>query len=54
MSFTQFFQQLMNGFSLGSLYALLAIGYTLVYGILSLINFAHSDVLCSELTLLFI
>ena len=44
MSFTQFFQQLMNGFSLGSLYALLAIGYTLVYGILSLINFAHSDV----------
>jgi len=44
MSFAQFFQQLMNGFSLGSLYALLAIGYTLVYGILSLINFAHSDV----------
>jgi branched-chain amino acid transport system permease protein len=34
----------MNGISVGSLYALLAIGYTLVYGILGLINFAHSDV----------
>ncbi|MGQ9622824.1 MAG: branched-chain amino acid ABC transporter permease [Candidatus Caldatribacteriaceae bacterium] len=44
MDWTTFFQQFMNGFSLGSLYALLAIGYTLVYGILGLINFAHSDV----------
>ncbi|MCX7667485.1 MAG: branched-chain amino acid ABC transporter permease, partial [Atribacterota bacterium] len=44
MSWTTFFQQLMNGISVGSLYALLAIGYTLVYGILGLINFAHSDV----------
>ncbi|MDI3279921.1 MAG: branched-chain amino acid ABC transporter permease [Bacillota bacterium] len=37
-------QQLMNGISLGSLYALIAIGYTMVYGILRLINFAHGDV----------
>ncbi len=44
MTWTTFFQQLMNGVSVGSLYALLAIGYTLVYGILGLINFAHSDV----------
>jgi len=40
-----FFQQLINGLSLGSLYALIAIGYTLVYGILRLINFAHGDLL---------
>jgi branched-subunit amino acid ABC-type transport system permease component len=39
------FQQLINGLSLGSLYALIAIGYTLVYGILRLINFAHGDLL---------
>jgi len=44
MTLVIFFQQLLNGVSLGSLYALLAIGYTLVYGILGLINFAHSDV----------
>lgn len=44
MNWVTFFQQLMNGISVGSLYALLAIGYTLVYGILGLINFAHSDV----------
>lgn len=44
MTWTAFFQQLMNGVSVGGLYALLAIGYTLVYGILGLINFAHSDV----------
>lgn len=39
-----FLQQLINGISLGSLYALLAIGYTMVYGILRLINFAHGDI----------
>jgi branched-chain amino acid transport system permease protein len=39
-----FMQQLANGISLGSLYALLAIGYTMVYGILRLINFAHGDI----------
>ncbi len=38
-----FAQNLANGISLGSLYALIAIGYTLVYGILRLINFAHGD-----------
>lgn len=40
-----FFQQLINGFSLGSIYALIAIGYTLVYGVLRLINFAHGDIM---------
>jgi branched-chain amino acid transport system permease protein len=44
MTLTLFFQQLANALSLGSLYALLAIGYTMVYGILRLINFAHGDV----------
>ena len=39
-----FFQHLTNGISLGSLYALIAIGYTMVYGILRLINFAHGDI----------
>ncbi|MDO5016350.1 MAG: branched-chain amino acid ABC transporter permease [Eubacteriales bacterium] len=38
-----FVQHLINGLSLGSLYALIAIGYTMVYGILRLINFAHGD-----------
>jgi len=41
---TEFFQQLLNGLSLGAIYALLAIGYTMVYGVLRFINFAHSDV----------
>ena len=36
-------QHLINGISLGSIYALIALGYTLVYGILRLINFAHGD-----------
>ncbi|NLI81903.1 MAG: branched-chain amino acid ABC transporter permease [Deltaproteobacteria bacterium] len=45
MSGTIFFQQLINGMSLGSLYGLVAIGYTMVYGILRLINFAHGDLL---------
>ncbi|NLS44837.1 MAG: branched-chain amino acid ABC transporter permease [Firmicutes bacterium] len=44
MNASVFFQQLINGMSLGSLYALLAIGYTMVYGILRFINFAHSDI----------
>lgn len=39
-----FIQHVMNGVSLGSIYALIALGYTMVYGILQLINFAHSDV----------
>src|SRR5690554_2739992 len=40
----QFLQQLINGISLGSIYALLALGYTMVYGIIKLINFAHGDI----------
>jgi branched-chain amino acid transport system permease protein len=44
MTFTVFLQHLSNALSLGSLYALIAIGYTMVYGILRLINFAHGDV----------
>jgi len=45
MNAVTFVQQLINGLSLGSLYALIAIGYTMVYGILRLINFAHGDLL---------
>ena len=41
---TTFLQQLINGISQGSAYALIALGYTMVYGVLRLINFAHSDV----------
>jgi branched-chain amino acid transport system permease protein len=40
-----FVQQLVNGLVLGSMYALLALGYTMVYGVLNLINFAHGDIL---------
>lgn len=39
-----FFQQLINGITLGSIYALFALGYTMVYGILLMINFAHSEI----------
>src|ERR1700704_6294579 len=39
-----FLQQMINGFVLGSIYALVALGYTMVYGILGLINFAHGDI----------
>jgi branched-chain amino acid transport system permease protein len=39
----QFFQQLTNGLAVGSIYALIALGYTMVYGVLKLINFAHGD-----------
>ncbi len=40
-----FSQQLINGLALGAIYALIALGYTMVYGVLRFINFAHSDVL---------
>ena len=40
----QVIQQLINGISLGSIYALIALGYTMVYGIIKLINFAHGDI----------
>jgi branched-chain amino acid transport system permease protein len=41
---SEFIQQLLNGLSLGSIYALIALGYTMVYGVLRFINFAHGDV----------
>jgi branched-chain amino acid transport system permease protein len=41
---TELLQQLLNGLSLGAIYALIALGYTMVYGVLRFINFAHSDV----------
>ncbi|MGI8458059.1 MAG: branched-chain amino acid ABC transporter permease [Propionibacteriaceae bacterium] len=41
---TEVFQQLVNGLSLGALYALIAVGYTVVYGIVQLINFAHGEI----------
>jgi len=40
-----FIQQVLNGLVMGSMYALIALGYTMVYGVLNLINFAHGDVL---------
>ena len=40
----QLLQQFINGISLGSIYALIALGYTMIYGILRFINFAHGDV----------
>src|SRR4030095_1548119 len=43
-SLSEFLQQLINGLSLGSIYALIALGYTMVYGVLRFINFAHSEV----------
>ncbi len=45
MSLDMFFQHFFNAVTLGSLYGLIAIGYTMVYGILRLINFAHGDIL---------
>ena len=39
-----FLQQLVNGVTLGSIYGLIAIGYTMVYGIIGMINFAHGDI----------
>jgi len=45
MDFSTFLQQPCNGISLGSMYALIAIGYTMVYGTLRLINFAHGDIM---------
>ena len=37
-------QQLINGLTLGAVYGLIAIGYTMVYGIIGMINFAHGDI----------
>lgn len=44
MELAMFFEQLLNGLTLGSTYSLIALGYTMVYGILELINFAHSEI----------
>ena len=45
MSPVSFFTQLLNGLQLGSIYALVALGYTMVYGIILLLNFAHGDII---------
>jgi branched-chain amino acid transport system permease protein len=45
LDLTTFLQQLVNGVSVGSMYGLIAIGYTMVYGVLRLINFAHGDIM---------
>ena len=45
MDFEFLTQQLINGISLGCLYGLIALGYTMVYGVIRLINFAHGDVM---------
>lgn len=44
LEFHVFFQQIINGLTLGGVYALIALGYTMVYGILELINFAHGEI----------
>src|SRR5271170_6576268 len=44
MNWSQFFQLTVDGLTLGCIYALIALGYTMVYGILKLLNFAHGDV----------
>jgi branched-chain amino acid transport system permease protein len=51
-----FLQQLINGLTLGSIYGLIAIGYTMVYGIIGMINFAHGDIfmIASFIALIFI
>ncbi len=43
-TFLEFIQQIINGLTLGSIYALIAIGYTMVYGIIGMINFAHGEI----------
>ena len=40
----EFLQQVINGLTLGSIYGLIAIGYTMVFGIIGMVNFAHGDV----------
>ena len=43
--FTTFIRQLINGLQTGSIYALVALGYSMVYGIIMLLNFAHGDII---------
>ena len=45
MSFSLFFQSLINGLNLGATYSLIALGYTMVYGIAKMLNFAHGDII---------
>ena len=45
MHMTVFLQYLANGLSMGSVYAIIALGYTMVYGIAKMLNFAHGDVI---------
>ena len=40
----QIVQQILNGLTIGSIYALIALGYTMIYGIMKLINFAHGEI----------
>ena len=47
---TLFLNQLINGLQIGSIYALIALGYTMVYGIVKLINFAHGDIIMEMTT----
>ena len=44
MDWAYFLQQLINGLTLGAIYGLIAIGYTMVYGIIGMINFAHGEI----------
>ena len=44
-AFSQFLMQIINGLNVGSIYALIALGYSMVYGIAKLINFAHGDII---------
>lgn len=54
MSGTEVLQNIANGLALGSTYALIAIGYTMVYGIIRLINFAHSNIFCMSMYFSFV
>ena len=53
MSFTQIFQSLVGGLLIGGVYSLVAIGLTIIYGVLKIVNFAHGDFSCSPCIWLF-
>ena len=44
-AFSTFLRQIINGLQAGSIYALVALGYSMVYGIITLLNFAHGDII---------
>lgn len=54
MNLSQFFMQVINGLNIGSIYALVALGYTMVYGIAKLINFAHGEIIMVGSYLVFV